>query len=65
MTTFVINALTPEEVAKKYLTRRTRLFDGGIEKTFADKNGVSFAETYAHQLLGFGKDISDVDEYFS
>ena len=65
MTTFVINALTPEEAAKKYLIRRTRLFDTGIEKTFADKNGVSFAETYADEFLGFGKDISDVDEYFS
>ena len=63
--TYIINALTPEKVAKKYFVRRTRLVEAGIVSKFADKGGVIFAETYADQLLGFGKDISDVDEYFS
>ena len=64
-TTFIMNALTPEEVAKKYFDRRRRLFEAGIIRMFGDKNGVSFAETFADQVPGVGKDISDVDEYFS
>ena len=64
-TTYVINTLTSEEVAKKYFVHRRRLSETGIDTIFADKNGASFAETYADQLLGFGNDISDVDEYFS
>ena len=65
MTTFIMNALTPEEVAKKYFVRRRRLVEAGIPENIFTKNGLAFAETYADELLGFGKDISDVDEYFS
>ena len=60
-----MNALTPEKLAKKYFVRRTRMVEAGIPNKAFDKAGVSFADTYADELLGFGKDISDVDEYFS
>ena len=64
-TTYIMNALTPEEVARNYFVRRRRLFEAHIPEKIVDKSGASFAETYADELLGFGKDISDVDEYFS
>ena len=64
-TTYIINALTPEEVAKKYFVRRRRLVEAHFMDKVADKSGLSLAETYADEFLGFGKDISDVDEYFS
>ena len=63
--TYIMNALTPEEVAKKYFVRRTRLFEAHFMEKTDDRNGVSLADTYADQLLGFGRDISDVDKYFS
>ena len=62
---FIMNALIPKELAKKYFVRRRRLFEAHILFKIFDKAGLSFAETYADQFLGFGKDISDVDEYFS
>ena len=64
-TTCIMNALTPDEVAKKYVVRRRRLFEAGTPDKNSKKNGLIFADTYADELLGFGKDISDVDEYFS
>ena len=63
--TYIMNTLTPEEVAKKYFVRRTRLVETGIISKFADKGGVCFTEIYADEFLGFGKDVSDVDEYCS
>ena len=64
-TTYIMNALAPEEVAKKYFVRRTRLFEAHIPEKIVDKTGEIFAETNSDQFLGFGKDVSDVDEYFS
>ena len=63
--TYIMNALTPEKVAKKYVVRRTRLFEAHILSKIVDEAGLSIAETYADQFLGFGKDVSDIDEYFS
>ena len=64
-TTYIMNALIPKEVAKKYFVRRRRLIETHFIDKTNDRNGMSIAETYADQLLGFGKDISDVDEYYS
>ena len=64
-TTYIINALTPKELAEKYFVQRRRLVEAYIFYKIFDKAGLFFAETYADQLLGFGKDISDVDEYYS
>ena len=59
-TTYIINALTPREVTKKYLVRRTRLVEAGIMDKVTDENSIGFA----NQFLEFGKDVSDIDEYF-
>ena len=63
--TYIMNALIPEDVAKKYFVRRRRLVEADIFYKLGDKAGLSLAETYADEFLGFGRDISDVDEYFS
>ena len=62
-TTYVMNALTPGKVAKKYFVRRRRLFEADIFRKFVDKTGLSYAERFGDQLFESGKDISDVDEY--
>ena len=64
-TTYIMNALAPEEVAKKYLVRRTRLFESGIVYKFGEKYVLSFSKNFVSQFFEFGRDISDVDEYFS
>ena len=58
---YIMNVLTSEEVAKKYFVRRTRLIETGIMDKVTDENSIGFA----NQFLEFGKDVSDVDEYFS
>ena len=60
-TTYIMNALTLEEVAKKYFVRRTRLIERGIMDKVTDENSIGFA----NEFLRFGKDVSDIDEYFS
>ena len=59
-TTYIMNALASEEVAKKYFVKRTRL----VETYVMEKMAMNNAKGFADQFVGF-KDISDVDEYFS
>ena len=60
-TTYIMNALTPEAVAKKYFIRRRRMVETGVMDKVTKENTIAFAS----QLLGYGKDTSDLDEYFS
>ena len=64
-TTYVMNALTAQEVAKKYSVRRTRLVESGIVDILSEKYAVILVQSFADQFPGFGQDISDADEYYS
>ena len=60
-TTYIMNALIPEEVAKKYFVRRRTLIERAIMDKMTNENSIGFADHF----FGFGDDISDVDEYYS